>query len=206
MTQAFFEGILLGLTLALLIGPAFFALLDTSLTRGFKFGVAFAFGIFLSDIFCVLLAYLGVLQIIGNPTYKVEVGIIGGAILIVFGLFNLFYKKATTANTHVYGTSLPVLVVKGFFLNLFNPFAILFWVGVVGFAGTRFEFNKLDIISFFVGVLLTVLFTDILKSFIARKIKNYLAHHTLSWVNKISGIILIGFGVVLIIRVLFPVN
>jgi len=51
MIQAVRTGIILGLTLAVLIGPVFFALLQTSIHKGFGAGVLVAIGISASDIF-----------------------------------------------------------------------------------------------------------------------------------------------------------
>lgn len=44
----FLEGIILGITLAVLLGPALFALVQTSIHRGFRAGMRLAFGIFLA--------------------------------------------------------------------------------------------------------------------------------------------------------------
>ena len=54
------EGVLMGLGLSCVIGPALFALIQTSLTSGFKAGVRFAMGISLSDIVVVSLVTFGV--------------------------------------------------------------------------------------------------------------------------------------------------
>ena len=51
MIHPLFEGIIIGLTMAVMLGPALFALLQTSIHRGTKAGVILAFGIFLSDFF-----------------------------------------------------------------------------------------------------------------------------------------------------------
>ena len=87
--KAIFQGFGLGLALALSLGPSFFALIQTSTKRGFKSALGLAFGIFLSDLFCVVLAYLGVAQFFDNPHNKTYVGIIGGTVLVMFGFFSV---------------------------------------------------------------------------------------------------------------------
>jgi arginine exporter protein ArgO len=62
----FLQGVLLGLTFAVLIGPAFFALIQTSIHRGFRFGFFLAIGIFLSDLVALLVCYFGATQILGS--------------------------------------------------------------------------------------------------------------------------------------------
>ena len=53
----FLEGVIVGLTLALIMGfgPAFFTLIQTSISRGFKSAMFLDLGIILNDIFIVAL-------------------------------------------------------------------------------------------------------------------------------------------------------
>ena len=71
--KAIFQGLALGLALALSLGPSFFALIQTSTKRGFRPALGLAFGIFLSDVLCVLLAYVGVAQFFDNPQNKLYI-------------------------------------------------------------------------------------------------------------------------------------
>jgi threonine/homoserine/homoserine lactone efflux protein len=202
MIKALFEGILLGITLALLIGPSFFALIQTSIKNGFKSGLALAFGIFLSDFLCVVLAYLGASQLLENSNNKMIIGIIGGIILIIFGLINIFQKKVIEEKKiEIPKINLTLTVIKGFFLNILNPFVIVFWIGSVTIVSSKYDFPFLNIIIFFSATLTTVLATDILKAFIALKIRRVLKPQLLININRIAGIILMLFGISLIYRV-----
>jgi threonine/homoserine/homoserine lactone efflux protein len=49
---------------------------------------------------------------------------------------------------------------------------------------------------------MTIFGTDLLKSFIGNKIKKYLRPRVQFWINRIVGITLIIFGIVLMIRVI----
>ena len=97
--------------------------------------------------------------------------------------------------------TLPVSALKGFAINLINPFVIIFWIGVVGVESTRYKFSSFDVFSVFCAALLTVLATDILKSMAAQKITSFLNPNILLWVNRIAGVILIISGVTLIWKV-----
>src|SRR5210317_858169 len=84
----FLQGILLGLTFAVLLGPAFFSLIQTSIHRGFMRGMLLAIGIFLSDLVALVLCYFGATQILGSdPRENVYFSIIGGIIMIIFGTY-----------------------------------------------------------------------------------------------------------------------
>ena len=48
-TEPLFSGIGFGLLLAIMLGPVFFTILQTSLHEGFKAGLFLAFGVLLSD-------------------------------------------------------------------------------------------------------------------------------------------------------------
>ena len=55
---------------------------------------------------------------------------------------------------------------------------------------------------FFIGTLSTTFLTDVIKCYIAKKIKRFITEITLTWINRSVGLILIGSGLVLIIRVI----
>ena len=97
--------------------------------------------------------------------------------------------------------TLPIAALKGFAINLINPFVIIFWIGVVSVESTRYKFSQADVFSLFTATLLTVHGTDILKSLAATKITTFLNSNILLWINRIAGVILIISGVSLIWKV-----
>lgn len=89
------KGIFLGLTLSILVRPIIFALLQTAIERGFRAGAMVGFGVWVSDIMYILLAYFGVSYIVTITKYEgfeEILGTIGGLVLIGFGLSTLFSK------------------------------------------------------------------------------------------------------------------
>lgn len=205
MLKVLIEGIVLGITLAFMIGPAFFALIQTSINRGFKSGVQMAVGISLSDTIMVFLMNLGVIHFIDAPSTQLYFGIIGGTILIGVGL-HTFLKKEITNTSHEVkidsriGRALTY-ILKGFFLNFMNPFVWIFWITVSVGMKSSLQTRE-NIFLFFGATLLTLISTDIIKCFIANKIKRILSPRVLFFINKTVGVILFGFGLVLIIRVI----
>ena len=86
------NGIFVGITLSLMVGPALFMLLQTSLHRGFKYGVNIAIGILLSDALALSLVWFGVSKILGeDPRQNLWFSLIGGIVLILFGAY-MFMK------------------------------------------------------------------------------------------------------------------
>lgn len=205
MTSALIQGIILGITLAFLIGPSFISLVQTSIHRGFYSGMQFAIGIVLSDLTLIALSYLGALQILQNQRNELLVGIIGGIILIGFGAVTFTRKYVMPApvsiGVRVSGRGVLKYIMKGFFMNIFNPFLLLFWIGVMGLITPKYGIPSKELLVFFSGTLAAVFLTDLFKVFIAHRIKRYLNARVLTIINRIVGVCLILFGIGLIIRV-----
>lgn len=207
MTSAILEGAILGFTLAFLIGPAFIALVQTSIHQGLKSGLLFAAGISVSDITLIFLSYLGAIQILTDESNQFIVGIIGGIILIVFGMITFFkkYKVSTQRGIEVKltvtGGGRIRYLLKGFFMNILNPFLLIFWLGVMSFVSARFGVGTKEVIVFFTAAISMVFITDTVKCLIASKIGRYLNISVLIWVNRAVGFSLVAFGVIMFIRV-----
>ena len=90
----FLQGVLVGLTFAVLLGPAFFSLIQTSIQRGFRSGFFLALGIFISDFSALLLAYFGATQFLGkDPRENFLFSIIGGIIPSLLQEYRIGYKQ-----------------------------------------------------------------------------------------------------------------
>ena len=202
-----FEGILLGLSLSFIFGfgPAFFALIQTGIYRGFWSGVLLAFGIFLNDVAIVVLGLLGSVNVIsGSENYQL-MGIIGGGVLIIFGVVtynrkDLSSNQQKNGNEDLHGL---IYIVKGFLLNLLNPFVWIFWLTVIVSATASYKADVYNLTLFFSSTLGVVLISDIFKVFTASRIKHFLTDKFLIMINKIAGGALILFGSFLILRAIF---
>jgi threonine/homoserine/homoserine lactone efflux protein len=208
------QGIVLGFTLSILFGfgPALIALMQTSIHRGFWSGVLLAAGVFLSDLVLVGLSFLGAIKILERPENQLIFGIVGGVLLMIFGVVTYTRKVALSADNegNKIEPSKPgplTYILKGFFINFTNPFVWFFWMGVVvGFASNYDGENVLPLVYFFSGALGTIFIMDVLKSFSAYKIKKYVQTHSMIWINRIAGIGLFIFGIYLIIKSVFDIG
>jgi threonine/homoserine/homoserine lactone efflux protein len=204
----YLQGVLLGLTFAVLLGPAFFSLIQTSIHRGFRSGVLLASGIFISDVFALILCYFGASQILGtDPRQNTYFSITGGIILIIFGTYNFSRKVLTQSdkNNHDYTGKSPrfyIYIIKGFLLNAFNPGMWFIWITIVVSISANYGVNNRSVIIFLAGILSAIFGTDILKCFVSNQIKYIVNNKVMTWMNRIVGIVLIIFGTYLIINVL----
>ena len=201
MVQPLLSGIASGLLLAVLIGPVFFALLQTSIERGFRSGILLAVGVALSDSVCAALCFLGYSQLNITESFHESLAIFGGLILIGFGLSTLFKKPALHAQTDIRAGGRPGTfryVFKGFALNSINPSVLLFWAAMVTLASVQHHFRGGQIAMFLGSIILTVLSTDMAKAYVATKLRSYLSLTLMTWMNRSVGIAMVGFGIKLI--------
>jgi threonine/homoserine/homoserine lactone efflux protein len=195
--EVILNGIIYGLVLSLLIGPVFFTIIQTSVERGFKCGVLVATGVAISDALYITIAYLGISQITANDHIRIYLANAGGAILILFGLYNLFIKsrKGLEPQEHIKERNPLRYVAKGFIINGLTPVVLLFWLTTVSIAASKFGYNTvLPAVLFFGSIVLTVLTTDILKAKLADKLRHLLTTKFIQRLNVMVGLILILFG------------
>ena len=201
------QGIGFGLLVAVLLGPVFFALIQTSITKGFTAGAFMAIGILLSDAFCVFISFFGLLQFVHDPLTLRWIGIFGGLFMVGYGAFLTFSNKVRAAENHLpeikTGRALGGSMAKGFLLNILNPFVIVYWLGVSSLVSAIPDFDRTDKVLFFTGTLGTILLTDLFKSYGAKKLRRYVTRTVILWLNRISGSVLLAFGIKILVDVLY---
>lgn len=193
------QGILFGLTLALMAGPAFFALIQTSVSQGFRVGYQMALGISLSDIIMVFLAWYGLSAFFDTPKAQKVLSLLGGVVLLGFGLYTVFkkYRPIPYSKEIVLKTKFHYKhFIKGFIFNIANPAIWMFWLLPVGIASAQ-PTKNLQIV-FLISILVTVLCADLLKCAIANELKRFMTDKVISYFNRVVGAVLLLFGIYLI--------
>lgn len=195
------EGVQFGIFLAFLIGPVFFTILQTSIERGFFYGAMVAIGVSLSDIFYVAICYFGLIALVNDPANAVYLAYGGGVVLIGFGFYHVVIKgrAGKALGTTIKAKSPFRYILKGFILNGFSPTVLFFWVATVSSLMTLGYTRGQDFSIFFGSLLTTVLLMDILKAFLADKLRNIVTVRFIRLSNIILGLVLIGFGLKLIL-------
>ncbi len=205
MIEAIIKGLGFGLLLSLAVGPVLFSVIKQSLNNGHRGGLAFVIGVSVSDIALVLISNVFTELFNRIATYKTEVGIAGCVFLVSIGIYFLFFKKVkvNAEGQQVFKfrkRDYARIFLSGFFMNTLNPAIFIFWITTstaVGYHAVR------ERIIIFTTCLLWMLGTDILKVFLAGKIRNRLTPHNIHIINRVNGIILIVFGIALIWGLIF---
>lgn len=201
--SAFIHGIGFGLLLTIMVGPVFFGLLQTSLNKGFKQGVLYAVGVSMSDISFIFLTYFGISSLLENHTVKNIVSLIGGLVTVVFGIYYLLKPamKAVPVADLPKGKDKSNIIWKGFFLNFLNPSVLFFWIATVSIVTVQYTGNQYQVISFFIGIITALFSTDVLKAYIANRIKSYFTDAVLNLLNKILGLVFIVAGALILYKI-----
>jgi threonine/homoserine/homoserine lactone efflux protein len=198
----------LGFFLAFMIGPVFFVLIETSVTKGFRAAVAFDLGVIIADIIFIGVAYFSSFQLLENLSNQPGLYVFGGTILAVYGLI-IFLKKPKRNDLKAQlSNSIKVnyieLFIKGFLLNFINVGVLIFWLGIIIVTGPSLE-NDINRFYVFFGSLIVAYFiTDLFKILLAKQLKKQLTPKIILKIKKLLGIILLICGMVLITKGFLP--
>ncbi len=203
MTESILSGALLGFALAFLVGPVFFMILGTSIHNGFLQAAALATGVMLSDCVFILITGFGTAGLFSSETFQHYSGLAGGILLVTFGITTIIKKqkiKAAALTDHPDSRFLYRYLGRGFLMNSLNPFVLIFWVGVATTVSVK-HLTLSHTTAFYGSAMVVVLGTDLLKAFVANRLKKILTATILTWMNRISGIALIFYGIRILLKV-----
>jgi len=194
MLEAIGQGILTGLVLATFIGPIFFAVVDLGLKGNLKGAAYIAFGTFISDILTVLFIYFVAKNVHHDSPVLQGMYIVGGLILVVLGLQSVLKSKITESHMEMNQDKPWTFFTKRFLINSLNPNVFFFWFGAVMVAVNTYHNQASFILLHFFCALLVVFSTDFLKGYAASLLRHHIQGNILLYLSKLSGLILVYFG------------
>jgi threonine/homoserine/homoserine lactone efflux protein len=133
------------------------------------------------------------------------IGYGGCSFLIAMGICFFFSKKKSTGGPehaeHLSIHEMLRIFASGFIINTLNPGVLVFWLGNATVLALTHTLKQR--ITIFSVCLLINMSADVGKVMMAGKLRKRLTIHNLSIINKISGAILVVFGVALLYGVIF---
>ena len=195
--------ITVGFFTAFIMGPVFWVLLETSITKGLKAAVAFDLGVMFADVCFIGVCYLGSFQLLEDEQNKQGLFVLGGTILLLYGLFswiNRAKKNKENLDLQESKENYFGLAAKGFAINILNVGVFIFWGGVTIVSSPASGKSFTSFVLFFSIVLLSYFITDLLKISVANRFKTLLSGKGIVIVNSIISLILVVSGVVLILK------
>lgn len=210
MINDILTGIPWGIFLSFMIGPVFFILIETSITKGFRAALTFDLGVVLGDIFFIGVAYLGSYRLIASLKDKPALFIFGGILMVAYGIISFIKLKKQakiqyeSIDDEIIKKNYGSLFIKGFFLNIINIGVLGFWLAIIISVGPKLEMQTSRMMTFFTSVIVTYLLIDCLKIVLAKQLKSKLTPTNIFKIKKGISIVLIIFGLALMAQGWFP--
>ena len=208
MFEALLKGLTLGLLLSISVGPVIFSIIKQSINNGHRGGLAFVLGVSASDITLVFVSNVFTTVFSYLVKHRNFIGVGGSIFLIIIGIYFLFFKKVKVDDSGVQVLQLRKrdyikTFLSGYFMNTLNPAVFIFWLTT---STTLITLSIEYRIIAFVTCLVFVLATDILKVMMAQKIRKRLTPHNIQILSRVNGLVLLGFGLVLLWGLIFYTN
>jgi len=190
-----------------MVGPAFFVMIETSITKGIKSALYLDLGVLISDLMYVTIAFLFFKEVnelmMGDNRNFLK--IIGGGFFIILGLVHVFKKKSLflskenlTKPLALSANNYMMTALKGFMLNAVNPGVLFYWLTIMSLLPTAPDslgLSKSQVLFIFIVIILITFFSlDVLKIILAKKLKDILTAQWMYMINMVLGIILLVFG------------
>lgn len=196
MIEAVISGIGIGLILTFITGPVFFALIKTSIEKGFIAGAALALGVVSSDVVFVGAILFGSQFFEVSAKEKIWAGVIGSGILLTIGVYYLLKKAEVSYNSNTPASiNRAGYFFKGFLMCIFNPTLLFHWITVIGTASTIYHLGvphrQLKIATMFLTILSVQFSMDVVKAFYANKLRDKISVKFIHRLNYVAGIALI---------------
>lgn len=199
----FFRGFIIGLSIAAPVGPISILVLRRNLTEGRAAGLVSGLGVATADAFYGSLAGFGLTAVsIFLTDQQVWLRVIGGLFLCFLGV-KFFLSQPAEQSAPVRKRGLIGAYFSTFALTLTNPMTIIAFTAIFAGLGLGSTARSYDsAILLVLGVFAGSAFWWLVLSLGAGLLRTKVTLRGLRWVNRISGVVIGGFGVYIILSVL----
>lgn len=199
----FIKGILIGIIFGVPAGAVGALCVQRTLQSGMKSGIITGLGSSAADCFYAVVGAFGITIISDFLTrFQVPINIVGGLLILTMGISTLLKKQGSTMNGETkigYGK----MFLTAFSVGITNPAAVLTFLFAFSYFGIDGKLGVVNGTALVMGVLCGTLIWWITLSAISQKIKDKYGEKGFIRLNKIFGLIMIGFGALVFIRLIF---
>jgi len=204
IADAVLKGVLVGLFMAISVGPTLFAVIKYSLNFSYKAGLAFVLGVSVSDFLFVTISNIAAAWLEYLRPYERYIAIGGSVLLMLMGLTTILKKQKPkrpgSAPLLVSGRQYLRIWLSGFLVNTLNPGALITWLGAATLVAHTSAIYR---VALFGTCLVIILSIDFSKVFLAEKIKRFLTIRRIVYVQRFSGICLLLIGLMIFATTMF---
>lgn len=190
------QNIILGISLAAPLGPSGITVIKNGLRRGFLPGFITGLGVTSGDATYLLLVFFGLSGLIEIAFVKSLIWVFGAVVLFYLGYLSI---KEASAKKNINKRGLKIEknpFVMGYLVNISNPLAIVWWIGVYGsLLGSSVQtLSGLSALLNSSTILIGILLWHSTMSFLTHWGKHIINEETMKYISIIAGIVLIGFA------------
>ena len=197
------KGLIIGFSIAAPVGPIGVLCIKRTLASGRVMGLLSGLGAATADAFYGCIAAFG-LTFLSNflVQQQLTLRVVGGAFLCYLGIRALFSKPSKVTTTSNSGSLLSAYG-STFLLTLTNPLTILSFAAIFAGLGLVNANSSYTSAGFMVlGVFLGSTSWWFILSGVTSLLTSRLNPSRLTWVNRISGGIILGFGIAVVVGIL----
>lgn len=200
--KLFIDGFTLGLAVAAPIGPVGVLCIKKTLSSGLAIGLFAGFGASIAKVIYGIVVGFGLTSVSNFLiNYNTYISIIGAIFLTYLGI-KIFMTKPVMNCDSVQKENKISAFTTMFLLTIMNPMTVLSFLAVfsgLGIANTASSYsNGLVLISgIFCGSMSWWIFLCSMVNLFRQKINGSI----LSWINKVSGIIIVTFAAMIILSI-----
>jgi threonine/homoserine/homoserine lactone efflux protein len=197
----FVKGLIIGFSIAAPVGPIGVLCIQRTINGGYRSGLLTGVGAATADAVYGSVAAFGLTAISHFLIrYVTWFSIIGGIFLCFLGV-KVFLSKPNNNPWTLNNAKYLHAYISSFFLTVTNPMTILFFVGIFSGFGIIAKFGRYAtaltlVSSVFLGSVLWWLLLSSLAYSFRTKFSSVIVH----WINKVSGLVIITFGLFTLIR------
>jgi len=191
----FIQGIIIGLTLAVPVGPLSLLCIQRAVTDGRFHGIVSGIGIATADSFYAAVVFLGLTIISGMIiTQQVLFRVIAGIVLLIIGV-KVFFAAPPEAKARPEHESYVRDYLTTVAIGIANPLTIIFFIAILPSFGVVFQgASQVLAAEFVAGVFCgSTLWWIVLCGSIGT-FRSRLSPDNLRQINKISGIMIVFIG------------
>lgn len=198
------KGLIIGIIFGVPVGAVGAMTVQRTLTNGKKIGFFTGLGSSVADCLYACIGAFG-LTFISDflLKYQTIINIVGGLIIAIMGI-KMFLKRNENDNEikEKKNISKSKTFLSSFIIGITNPTVILTFLFAFSYFGIADRMNILNGIELVIGVLIGTLLWWAILVILTDKLKNKFANNGFKNLNKVFGIILIIFSLIIFIKLI----
>jgi threonine/homoserine/homoserine lactone efflux protein len=204
------KALLIGAAIAvpqvLSVGPGFVAQIEMGVSSGYRACASVVAGLYSCSVLVITASFLGIVRFLNDPGLRFGLSLFNGCLILAWGTVKIISshappdaekalarRKASAAPASCY--------LRGFVLSLSNPIALFFWVNIVTLANINFGIRRAFLPFFMIGLVGAAIALDFIKCGLLSRSRKFFKPRVLELVNRAMGVVLVGMGAYLIVRV-----